>query len=188
MNSYQYVKGEIETDINGYLLKFLVLFLIPLILIGVLLLFVIIPRIDPFKTNIEKFKKHYDRFIILFFIFIFAIYFHIVLWNNETWIRFNIILSIVFGILFYYIGILCENTKKTWVVAIRTPWTLKKEKVWEKTNKTGGKLFRVAGVVALVGVFFQTQALFFIFVPLFLVAVYIVLYSYFEYRKELSHE
>jgi len=43
---------------------------------------------------------------------------------------------------------------------------------------------KIAGVVALLGVFFQKYTLFFILAPVILVAAYTVIYSYFEYQKE----
>jgi len=173
-----------QGQVNGYMSKFWGLFLLPFILIGLGLLFVVIPKIDPLKANIEKFRKYYDGFIILFFIFMVAIYSQIILWNIGIKISPNIMLSIGLGALFFYTGILLENAKRNWFIGIRTPWTLSSEIVWEKTHKVGGKLFKIAGFVAFVGVFFQGYVLFFILVPVILVALYTVVYSYFEYQKE----
>jgi len=39
-------------------------------------------------------------------------------------------------------------------------------------------------VIAIVGIFFQSYAVYFVLVPAILVAVYTVVYSYFEYKKE----
>ena len=58
------------------------------------------------------------------------------------------------------------------------------ESVWDKTHRMGGKLFKIAGVIAIVGIFFQSYAVYFVLVPAILVAVYTVVYSYFEYKKE----
>ena len=53
-------KGQVD----GYMSKFWGIFLLPLVLVGVALLFMVIPKIDPLKANIEKFRKYYDGFII----------------------------------------------------------------------------------------------------------------------------
>lgn len=180
MASHWNAQGEVD----GYMSKFWVLFLMPFVLLGLGLLFIAIPRIDPLKSNIEKFRKYYDGFIILFFVFMLSIHFNIILWNIGIKISPNVILPIGFGLLFFYSGILCENAKQNWFIGIRTPWTLSSEKVWEKTHKIGGKLFKIAGVFALFGVFFQDHALFLILVPVILVAAYTSAYSYFEYQKE----
>ena len=176
-----------QGQVNGYMPKFWGLFLAPFILVGLALLFAAIPRIDPLKENIQKFRKYYDGFIILFFIFMLSIHFQIILWNLGIRISPNVIIPISIGILFFYTGVLCENAKRNWFIGIRTPWTLSSERVWEKTHKVGGKLFKIAGVIAFIGVFFQNYALFFILIPAILTAIYTIVYSYIQYQKEIKN-
>jgi uncharacterized membrane protein len=85
--------------------------------------------------------------------------------------------------LFYYLGILTENAKRNWFIGIRTPWTLSNDKVWNKTHKLGGKLFKIVGIVAFLGILFQKYVLLFIISAVIAVAIYIIVYSYFEYKK-----
>jgi len=174
---------NLEGHVDRYVSKFWGLFFEPFISIGLFLLFLVIPKIDPLRQNIEKFRKYYDGFVVLVIAFLFYLYLLTIFWNID--IRFSMIqfLAPAFGILFYGCGILTENAKRNWFIGIRTPWTLSSEKVWEKTHRIGGKLFKVAGVVALFGVFFQSYALFFILIPVILVAAYTVVYSYLEYQK-----
>ena len=113
-----------------------------------------------------------------------SIYLQLILWNIGIKISPNVIFPIGIGFLLFYIGILCENSKMNWFIGIRTPWTLSNEKVWEKTNKIGGKLFKIAGLISIIGIFLQKYALFFILIPVILATIYTVGYSYFEYQKE----
>jgi len=175
-----------QGQVDGYMSKFLGLFLVPFILLALGLFFNVIPRIDPLKANIEKFRRYYDGFIILFFIFMLSIYAQVILWNVGIKISPNVTLPIGLGLLFFYCGILCENAKRNWFVGIRTPWTLSNDVVWHKTHKIGGKLFKIAGVIAFIGIFFQSYALFFILIPVILVAAYTIVYSYIEYQKEMK--
>lgn len=177
---------NIQGQVDGYTSKFWGLFLMPFILVGLAPLFIAIPRIDPLRANIEKFRKNYEGFIILFFIFMLSIHFQIILWNKGIEISPNVILPIGLGLLFFYAGILCENAKRNWFIGIRTPWTLSNDVVWDKTHKLGGKLFKVAGIVSLLGIFFQEYTLIFILVPVILVAAYTTIYSYVEYQKEIK--
>ena len=177
--SHWNVRGEV----NGYVSKLWGLFLMPFILAGLAGLFAAVPRIDPLKANIEKFRKHYDGFIILFFIFMLSIHFQLILWNLGIKISPNATLPVGLGILFFYTGILCENAKRNWFIGIRTPWTLSSDAVWNKTHKVGGKLFKIAGAVALAGVFFRSYASFFILVPVILISVYTIFYSYITYNR-----
>ena len=63
-----------EGQVDGYMSKFWGLFLMPFVIVGLSLLFIIIPKIDPLKSNIEKFRIHYDRFIILLISYLFLIH------------------------------------------------------------------------------------------------------------------
>ena len=156
----------------------------PIISLVMVLLFLLIPKIDPLKENIQKFRKYFDRFIVLIILFLLYIYLLAIFWNLGK--RFNMIYTMVpaLAVLFYYIGIMVENAKRNWFIGIRTPWTLSSEAVWDKTHKIGGKLFKIAALITLFGIFFGKYAIFFTIVPVILVAVYTFIYSYFEYQKE----
>jgi len=171
-------------EVDGYMSKFWGAFFIPFILVGITLIFVTIPMVDPLKANIEKFRKYYDGFIIIFLIFMLSVHLQVILWNIGIRISPNVMLPIGLGLLFFYIGILCENAKRNYFIGIRTPWTLNSDKVWDKTHKIGGKLFKIAGIIAFIGIFFRSYAMFFILVPAMSAAVYSIVYSYLEYRKE----
>ncbi|RZN42942.1 MAG: SdpI family protein [Methanophagales archaeon ANME-1-THS] len=176
-----------EGEVDGSMPRFWGLFLLPFIFAGLALLFLAIPRIDPLQANIEQFRRYYDGFVILFFIFLLSIYTHTILWNTGIEISPNITFPIGVGILLYYSGILLEHAKRNWFIGIRTPWTLSNDRVWERTHQRGAKLFKLAGIIAVAGVFFERYALFFVLVPVILVALYTISYSYFVYQKELGN-
>ena len=178
---------NIQGKVDGYLSKFWGLFLMPFISLVLFLLFLLIPKIDPLKANIEKFRKYFDIFIILLILFLFYIYLLTIFWNFG--LRFNLgqLMVPALAILFYYCGILVEKSKRNWFIGIRTPWTLSNDRVWEKTHKIGGKLFKIAGVIVLLGIFFPNLAFFFVLVPVIFFALYTIIYSYFEYQKELKN-
>jgi len=175
-----------QGQVDGYMSKFWGLFLLPLISVGLVLLFVAIPKIDPLKGNIEKFRTFYDRFVILFMVFFLYLYLLTVLWNIGMRYNFGQVLAPAFGGLFYYVGVLIEHAKQNWFVGIRTPWTLSSEDVWDKTHATGAKLFKIIGVVALLGVLLPNFALFFVLIPVLIVTVYVIVYSYVAYQREIS--
>lgn len=177
---------NIQGEVDGYSSKFLGLFLIPSLSIGLFLLFIVIPKIDPLKYNIQNFRRYYDGFVVLITLFLFYLYILTVFWNIG--IKFSLIqlLAPAFGMLFYYSGVLCENVTRNWFIGIRTPWTMSNDEVWDKTHKVGGKLFKIAGLTSLLGVFFQSFALFFILVPVILLTTYTIVYSYFQYQKEIK--
>ena len=133
---------------DGYMSKFWGLFLIPLIMTGFVALLAVLPRIDPYKKNYEKFRDYYEGFILLFVLFMLAIQVQIILWSIGYQISPNLTFPILIGILFIYIGFLLGHAEQNWFVGIRTPWTLSSKTVWKKTHELGGKLFKIAGVIS----------------------------------------
>jgi uncharacterized membrane protein len=173
---------------DGYMSKFWGLGLIPLIMIALIGLFAVLPRIDPYKKNYEKFRNWYEGFILLFILFMLAIQAQIILWSMGYQVTPNLTFPFLIGTLFIYIGFLLGHAEQNWFVGIRTPWTLSSETVWKKTHALGGKLFKIAGVISFIGVLAREFAMWFILVPILAVAVYTVTYSYFEYQKELKNQ
>ncbi len=171
-------------EVNGYMSKFWGLFLMPIISIGIFLMFLLIPKIDPLKKNIDKFRKYFDGFIILLMLFLFYVYLLTIFWNLGS--RFNMTLFMLpaLSILFYYCGILIEKSKQNWFIGIRTPWTLNNERNWDKTHKLGGKLFKVAAIISLIGIVFPNYAFLFFIIPICIAGIYPIIYSYIEYKKD----
>lgn len=177
-----------QGEVNGYMSKFWGTFFMPLLITGLVILFLVIPKIDPRKENIEMFRKHYEGFRLILILFLVMVHLHILLWNTGTQISPNAVIPLGMGLLFYYAGVLTENAEQNWFIGIRTPWTLSSENVWKRTNCLGGKLFRIAGITAFSGVFFPEYAIYFILVPAVIVVVITVVYSYLEYKKELKEK
>ena len=175
-----------QGQVDDYMSKFWGVFLMPIFLLGIFLLFILIPKIDPLKENIEKFRKYYDGFIVLISLFLFYVYMLTILWNKGLRFDIGYLLIPAMAILFYYIGIMMENAKRNWFIGIRTPWTLSSEKVWDKTHKIGGKLFKVSGAIILLGVLLPKYMILFILVPVIFTSLYTIIYSYSEYQKEVN--
>lgn len=171
-------------EVDSYVPKSWGLFTLPIIMALLLLLVVLIPRIDPLRANLEKFRKYYDTFIVIVVLFFFYLYLLIILWNAGVTFNFMQLISPGFAVLLYYSGVITENAKRNWFIGIQTPWTMSSERVWNKTHKLCGKLFKAAGVISLLGIFFPSYTIFILAIPVILIAVYSVIYSYLEYQKE----
>lgn len=175
-----------EGVVDGYMSRFWGLFLMPLMAGGLFLLLISIPRIDPLRQNVEKFRKYYDWFILAFVAFMFYIYMLTLSWSLGY--RFDMGVAIIpaIGALFYCIGVMVENAKRNWFIGIRTPWTLSSDRVWKNTHKIGGKMFKAAGVIAVLGIFLGEYAFYAMIIPVIFVSIYTIVYSYFDYQKEVK--
>jgi len=170
--------------VDGYMTKSWALFLMPIISLAMVGLFLLLPKIDPLKANYSKFRKYYDNFILLIIGFLFYIYCLSIAWNLG--VRFDMTLAMVpaLAALFYYAGILLENAKSNWFVGVRTPWTLSSEKVWDKTNKLGAKIFKLFGIASFLRILFGGVFLLWLVAALIIASLCLVVYSYLEFKKE----
>lgn len=171
-------------DMDGTLPKFWGLILIPLLMYGFCALLAALPRIDPLRHNYPKFQASYEGFILVFAVFLFVIQLQIILWGLGIPLSPNLVMPLMIGILFISIGFLLEHAEPNWFVGIRTPWTLSSATVWKKTHQIAATLFKLAGLVSIVGVLAGRYAWLFILVPVIAVALYTVVYSYTEFKKE----
>lgn len=173
-----------QGEVNGYMSRFWGTFTAPLIMLGVVVLLFAVPVIDPLKENIKKFKGYYYEFIMVFSIFMLLVQIQTLLWNVGIKVNVNIFVPLSTGALFYFLGMLLEKARRNWFIGIRTPWTLSSDAVWDKTHKKGALLFKVCGIIAVIGALFDKYSMYFILVPLLISTAYLLVYSYIEYQKE----
>jgi uncharacterized membrane protein len=172
-----------QGEVDGYISKFWGVFLMPLILSATLALLLIIPRIDPLKSNIEKFRKYFDGFIVLISAYFLYIHALTIAWNLGKTFNFNLFMIPSIAVIFFYCGVMIRKAKRNWFFGIRNPWTMSSDEVWDKTHSLGGKLFMAAGFIVLLGLVFEKYSALFIIVPVLVAAIYSFIYSYLEYKK-----
>ena len=173
-------------QVDGYMSRFWGVFMMPLFSLGLLLLFLVIPQIDPLKANIAQFRGVFNLFIM--FIIGFMLYIHaLTLAWNLGYTAFNMSQAMLpaMGLLFFLVGLMLRQAKRNWFIGIRTPWTLSSDTVWDKTHQLGAILFMAAGVLALVGGFLGGMlAFWFFFVPVMGSSLFLFIYSYVLYQRE----
>jgi uncharacterized membrane protein len=178
-----------ENDqVNGYMSKFWGVFLMPLITLGMLLLFLLIPNIDPLKANIAQFRDVFNLFIALIVGFMVYIYLLTLRWNlGYTDLGIGKAMMPALGILFFFVGYLMRKSRRNFFIGIRTPWTLSSDRVWDETHRLGSILFMISGALAFVGAFFGgAVALWLLFVPLIGSTLITLVYSYILYQREIK--
>ncbi len=169
-------------NVDSYMPKFPSLFLIPSLSLFLLLLFYVLPAIDPLAKNYKKFESYYKMLVKL--IILFLLYMQIIIvFANFVDIRITYIILPALSLLFYFMGEVLQHSKRNWFVGIRTPWTLSNDKVWKETHKRGGKLFKAMAFVTVISIIFVNYAFYFIIASVFLVAFYLVIYSYLLFRR-----
>jgi uncharacterized membrane protein len=173
-------------EVNGYMPKFWGVSLMPLITLGMLALFLIVPSIDPLKANIAKFRESFNLFIVLIIAFMLYIHGLTLAWSlGYQDFKMSTAMLPFMGVLFIAVGFMLRKAKRNFFIGIRTPWTLSSDSVWDKTHQLGAILFMASGVFAIIGGFFGGMTAFWLmFVPLIGSSLFLVIYSYVLYRQE----
>lgn len=172
---------------DDYMPKFWGLFLMPIMSLAIFGMFLLLPKIDPMKANYAKFKKYYDGFLLAFVVFMAYIYALTLFWNRGANIDMEKAIIPAMAALFYIVGTVLEKAKQNWFIGIRTPWTLSSEKVWDKTNKLGAKLFKTFAIIVLFSILFGPEVFIGTILLLVVTSIYLTIYSYLEFRKEVRH-
>lgn len=178
----------LNDEVNGYISKFWGVFLMQLITLGMFLLFLIVPNIDPLKANIAQFRDVFNLFIALIVAFMTYIYILSLRWNlGYTDFAMSKAMLPALGILFFFVGYMFRKAKRNFFIGIRTPWTLSSDRVWDETHRIGSALFMISGILAFIGSFFGGMiAFWFLFVPLIGSTLITVVYSYVLYQREVK--
>jgi uncharacterized membrane protein len=177
---------NINDEVDGTMPKFWGVFLMPLITLGMLVLFLVIPGIDPLKANIAQFRESFNLFIILIVAFMLYIHGLTLAWSlGYQDFKMSAAMLPFMGVLFIAIGFMLKKAKRNFFIGIRTPWTLSSDSVWNKTHQLGSVLFMASGAFAIIGGLFGGMIAFWLmFVPLIGSSLFLVIYSYVLYRAE----
>lgn len=177
---------NINDQVDGYISRFWGVFMLPLISLGMFLLFLVVPNIDPLKANIAQFREVFNLFITLITGFMLYIHALTLLWSlGYTTFGMSRAMLPALGLLFIFIGYMLRKAKRNFFIGIRTPWTLSSDKVWDETHRLGAVLFMISGVLAFIGGFLGgTTAFWLFFAPLMGSAIFLVVYSYVLYKQE----
>ncbi len=170
---------NVNDEVDGYISKFWGVFLMPLVTLGMMVLFLVIPNIDPLKANIAQFREAFNIFIVLIVAFMLYVHKLTLAWSlGYQNFKMSTAMLPFMGVLFLAIGYLLRKAKRNFFIGIRTPWTLSSDTVWDKTHQLGSVLFMLSGAFAIVGGFFGGMTAFWLmFVPLIGSTLFLMVYS-----------
>jgi uncharacterized membrane protein len=122
----------------------------PALVVGMYLLFLFLPYLDPRKEKYEQFAKVYHIFKGIIIFVLTLIYFLTSLVGLGYTINIGIVTPLLIGSMFLLMGNYMGKLKSNWFVGIKTPWTLSSEVVWNKTHRLGGKIFMLSGILIMI--------------------------------------
>jgi uncharacterized membrane protein len=178
---------NLEGEIDGYGPKYLT----PLLSIGIYLLLLVLPMIDPRGKNFDKSPGSYYkiRFALTLFFSAFTVVTILIALGME--IRMERFVSIAVSLLFIVMGNYMSTVRPNYFFGIRTPWTLDNEEVWKRTHLLGGRLWFWGGLACLIAAFtLGNEALAFILTgAIIIMSLVPIIYSFVLFRKlKNSHQ
>jgi uncharacterized membrane protein len=159
--------------------------LVPAIMIGVWLMLIVLPRIDPRRANYGRFRGTYD--VIVTAVIAFLALAHVAMlgvalgWGHTS----DRLLVGGMGLMFAILGNVLPRARPNWFVGIRTPWTLSSDRVWERTHRVGGMMMMLAGLITIAASFAPVPLGLWVGLTCILAASFgAVIYSYVVWRTE----
>jgi len=139
-------------QIDAYSAKSLLsVFSVPLMAAGLYVLLWVMPYLDPKRGNLISSKQVYALILELVTGLMSVLYAATLIAAHNTRLPVDRIIMVAVGVMFIVLGNYMGRVKRNWTMGVRYSWTLSDDTVWIKTNRLGGRLFMLAGVLGILG-------------------------------------
>ncbi|MFC3053495.1 SdpI family protein [Kordiimonas pumila] len=177
---------DFDGTITNYDSPLLALTVLPIIQVIILLIACKINVFDPRAENLKASPKAVSAILTAIFALFFSLQIFMLLSAKGMPASINAI-QILIGFLFIVIGNYFGKLKSSFILGIRTPWTLSSDTVWRKTHRLGGKTFVAGGfALLLTALVFGNGVIYkWLFFSIIAVTVAVpVLYSWYIWQQE----
>ena len=178
------IHWNLRGEVDGWGSPAIALWLMPAIMLGDLLLFWAIPKIDPRRASWDQHDSAYWTIVSGLNVFMLAVHVGVLGaglgWTSRTgqWIPVGV------GLLIAFIGNVLTRIRPNFFVGYRTPWSLSSDENWRKTHRLAGPLFIAGGLALAFGGALGGAFLIPGMVALFVATLYPFIYSYRLWRAE----
>ncbi|MDP2910652.1 MAG: SdpI family protein [bacterium] len=174
---------NVEGEIDNWSAKNFAVFFFPALTFLVYLLMTFIPLVDPYKKNYLKFSRPYFWFRFLFVAFLTSLYLYTLSAAFGNQIKINYFIIPALAGFFILLGLFMPKIKRNYFVGIRTPWTIHSEETWNETHKFAGRVFIIAGIASLIGLFLPEYSFLIFIIAIMSAVIMSITYSYFVFRR-----
>lgn len=172
-------------EVDGYGGRFAGLLLLPLVTLGMQILFLVLPAVDPWRANYAGFAKAYAIFRTALVAFLGAVFAATTLVSLGHHVDMARVIAVAMGLLFIVLGAFMRDVRPNWFVGIRNPWTLSSRRSWEQTHRLAGWLFAASGAATLVcGIVRPTWGVFVMLGTILPGVLVMTVYSYLVWRGD----
>ena len=158
--------------------------------LGMYIILLFLPKIDPKKANFKLFSKEFYIIRLALQVFFSAIIILSLYKSlNADFAIGRYIINLILG-LFIVLGNLFGKLRFNYTVGIRVPWTLNSEEVWTKTHRLAGKYWVIGSLsTIIIGLFLDQIKLGILFVAnMIIISIVPIVYSFIISRKIKANE
>lgn len=151
------IHWDMNGRIDGYGSRYWI-FAEPLMMLFLTILLDVTRKIDPRRDNYKKFEKNFGGIkaaVCLLLLLVQLITTAVCLGID---IQVQIVLPVLVGILFIYLGNMMPKFKHNYFVGIKTPWTLADPDVWFQTHRFSGKIWCGGGFFIILSAFLPSHS------------------------------
>ena len=178
------IHWNFQGQVDGYGSRAFGAFFAPLLCVGIYLLMLFLPLIDPKRQNYARFAGAYRLLRWGMVLFFSGLYLVTLLVSLGYLLDVGALVKAGVGMLLMLIGNFMGQFRHNYFVGIRTPWTLASEEVWDRTHRLSARLWVAAGLLLIalspVGAVWAAYAYF----ALLMTVVFVpIVYSYWRFQK-----
>lgn len=175
---------NIYGEIDAYYPKSFGAFFEPILMIGIYLLMLFMPLIDPKRENYLRFVGPYRFLRWTIVLFLGLLYGATILAALGYPVDVALLVKAIVAVLFIVIGNFMGQFRHNYFVGIKTPWTLASEEVWQRTHRLGARIWVTGGLICLAMAPVKAPwGAYVFFTALLLMVLVPTVYSYSLYNK-----
>ncbi|MGI5921084.1 MAG: SdpI family protein [Syntrophomonadaceae bacterium] len=176
---------NIHGEVDAYYSRQFGAFFVPLMTVGIYLLMLFIPMIDPRRENYVRFSGAYTFLRWALVLFFTVLYLATILIALGYTVDVALIIKAMVAVLLIVTGNYMGQFRHNYFVGIRTPWTLANEEVWQQTHRMGAKIWVAGGLVCLVMAPIKSVwAAYVFFTSIMIMTLVPIVYSYILFKKK----
>lgn len=179
------IHWNLDGQVDSYGSKAFGLLMAPVVVILVTALMMALPYFEPRRAHLMQSSKLYATVWLGVLGMMALVHADVILTATGIYSGSIKLPLVAVGVLFIVLGNYLGKTRSTFLMGIRTPWTLSSELSWAKTHRLGGWLFVTLGIVVIVTTFAAPKLL----LPVILggvlgLVVVVTVYSYIVWRGD----
>jgi uncharacterized membrane protein len=132
-------------------------FLGPALVLGLWLVLWLFPRVDPWREPGDEYRLNYWIVGNLVLLVMAAMHLLVVGVTLGWPVDATLLALVVPGLFFLAVGSYLPTVPVNWMLGVRTPWTLRSERVWHETHRLAGRTFVAGGLILLGAIFLAAE-------------------------------